>query len=248
MGVFGSLARNSYRAVLGGLSFQRYRHCPMCGWSGFQFLPVKPGPFFRFDAVCPHCRSAERHRLAYVLLKDRLPTQLGAMLHFAPEPCVQRWLEPMSSDYHTADLSQPHVMHKIDITAMPFPDASFDFVWCSHVLEHVPDDRKAMREIARVLRPRGIAVIQVPLWGAITREESLGSARERIQQYFQEDHVRRYGADIRERLGGAGLDVQTLRLDEVDLDVVLRYGLSDLAGSDIFLTRKVESRAAELAQ
>jgi Methyltransferase domain len=238
MGVFGSFARNSYRAVIGGLSFQRYRHCPICNWSGFQFLPVKPGPFFRFDAVCPQCQSAERHRLALVLLKDRLPKRLGKMLHFAPERCMQRWLQPLSSDYHTADLSQPHVMHKVDITAMPFEDASFDTVWCSHVLEHVPDDRKAMREIARVLRPGGLAVIQVPLWGAVTREEPLSSASERIQKYFQEDHVRRYGSDIHERLIETGLDVQVLRLDEVDLDVVLRCGLSDLAGSDIFLCRK----------
>ena len=130
-------------------------------------------------------------------------------------------------------------MHKVDITAMPFEDASFDFVWCSHVLEHVPDDRKAMREIARILRPNGIAVIQVPLWGAVTREEPLSSASERVKHYFQDDHVRRYGSDIRERLVGAGLDVEVLRLDTVDLDVVLRCGLSDLAGSDIFFTRKV---------
>ena len=239
MDVLGRFARRSYRAVIRGLSFQRHRECPMCGWSGFQFLPAKPGPFLRFDAICPQCQSFERHRLAYVLLKDRLPARLGKMLHFAPERCTQPWLRPLSDDYHTADLSAPNVMHTVDLTAMPFEDASFDFVWCSHVLEHVPDDRKAMREIARILRPNGIAVIQVPLWGAVTREEPLSSASERVKHYFQDDHVRRYGSDIRERLVGAGLDVEVLRLDTVDLDVVLRCGLSDLAGSDIFFTRKV---------
>lgn len=238
MGTMSGVARRSYNALIGSLSFQQNRHCPICGWAGFQFLPVKPGPFFRFDAICPGCKSAERHRLAFVLLEQRLPQRIGKALHFAPEPCIQRWLQPKATDYHTADLAQANVMHKVDITSMPFTDASFDFVWCSHVLEHVPDDRRAMNEIARVLRPGGIAIIQVPLWGAVTREEVLASPQERIQEYFQEDHVRRYGVDIVDRLRATGLSIETLTLKDIDLSRVLRFGLSDLAGAEIFVAHK----------
>jgi SAM-dependent methyltransferase len=239
MRLMDRIARKSHRTVGTMLSFQTNRQCPMCGWKGFQFLPAKPGPFFRFDAMCPQCDSAERHRLAYVMLAERLKSRVGKLLHFAPERCVQQWLSSTCDEYHTADLSAPNVMHHIDITAMPFDAASFDRIWCSHVLEHVPDDRKAMREIARVLKPGGVAIIQVPLWGEVTREEVLATPEERVMQYFQEDHVRRYGADIRARLEEAGLDVEVLKTDMLDLDVVLRHGLNDMASNDIFLATRV---------
>ena len=121
---------------------------------------------------------------------------------------------------------------------MTFADETFDLVWCSHILEHVTDDRKAMREIRRVLKPNGLAVIQVPVWGAKTSDEPLSTPEERISKYFQEDHVRRYGADIENRLRAADLAVETLGLSDLDLQVVLRHGLSDLCGTDVFLTRK----------
>lgn len=238
MSLIDRIARKSHRTVGTLLSFQQNRQCPMCGWSGFQFLPAKPGPFFRFDAMCPRCDSAERHRLAYVLLEERLRSRVGKLLHFAPERCMEKWLRQTCDEYHTADLSAPNVMHKVDITATPFEDASFDRIWCSHVLEHVPDDRKAMREMGRVLRPGGLAVIQVPLWGTVTREEILVTPEERVMQYFQEDHVRRYGSDILQRLEAAGLRVEVLRVDMLDLDVVLRHGLNDMAGNDLFLASK----------
>ena len=109
---------------------------------------------------------------------------------------------------------------------------------CSHILEHVADDHKAMREIRRVLKPNGLAVIQVPVWGAKTSDEPLNTPEERVLKYFQEDHVRRYGADIESRLRAADLALETLRLRDLDLHVVLRHGLSDLCGSDVFLTSK----------
>lgn len=210
----------------------------MCKWSGFQFHPANQGPFFRFDATCPRCKSLERHRLAYVLLDERLPAQLGKLLHFAPEPCITKWLSARTNDYHTADLLVPTVMHKEDICNMSFADDTFDVVWCSHILEHVQDDRKAMREIRRVLKPNGFAIIQVPIWGAKTNDEPLSTPEERVMKYFQEDHVRRYGTDIEDRLKEADFSVETLRLDDLDLADVLRHGLADLCGADIFIARK----------
>ena len=238
MSLLDKIARRSYRAFINGLNFQNTRHCPMCSWTGFQFQPANQGAFYRFDATCPRCKSQERHRLAYLLLAGRLPARLGKVLHFAPEPCMTQWLSSRTDDYHTADLMVPNVMHKEDICNMTFADNTFDLVWCSHILEHVTDDHKAMREIRRVLKPNGIAVIQVPVWGATTCDEPLQSAEERVSKYFQEDHVRRYGADIENRLRSAALDVETLRTDDLDLQVVLRHGLVDLCGDEIFLTRK----------
>src|SRR5688500_2208820 len=239
MSLLDTVARRSFRAFITGLNFQHTRECPMCNWSGFQFLPANQGPFFRFDATCPRCKSQERHRLAYVLLAKRLPARLGKVLHFAPEPCMSKWLSSRSDDYHTADLLVPTVMHKEDICNMSFADDTFDLVWCSHILEHVADDRKAMRELRRVLKPNGLAVIQVPVWGTQTCDEPLNTPAERVLKYFQEDHVRRYGADIEQRLRASDLAVETLRTGDLDLHVVLRHGLADLCGSDVFLTRKV---------
>jgi SAM-dependent methyltransferase len=174
-----------------------------------------------------------------MLLAKRLPARLGKVLHFAPEPCMSKWLSSRSDDYHTADLMVPTVMHKEDICNMSFADDSFDLVWCSHILEHVTDDHKAMRELRRVMKPNGLAVIQVPVWGAKTNDEVLKTPEERVLKYFQDDHVRRYGSDIENRLRSAGLIVETLRTDDLDLQVVLRHGLADLCGNDIFLTSKV---------
>ena len=129
--------------------FAKGRECPLCGWTGFQFLPVKPGPFFRFDAKCPRCWSYERHRLAYVLLKDELSKPLGRVLHFAPEKPLAKWIATLASDYHTADISGARVRHKVDIQDMPFDSASFDLIWCSHVLEHVARRRQSDARNAR---------------------------------------------------------------------------------------------------
>jgi SAM-dependent methyltransferase len=206
----------------------------LCDWSGFQFLPVKPGPFFRFDAICPNCGSAERHRLAYVLLKDILPARFDRALHFAPERPIERWLRSISDDYLSADLYAP-AMCSVDIQSLPFANASFDLVWCSHVLEHVPFDRKAMNEIRRVLRATGLAVIQVPIWGDTTREnEEFPDENQRLLAYFQADH----GQDFVGRLEDSGLSVTRNHIEQVPLHLVLRWGLSDCAGRDVFLARR----------
>jgi SAM-dependent methyltransferase len=223
----------------GMLFFQKNRQCPLCGWSGFTFLPTGPGPYFRFDVLCPRCASWERHRLAYMLLKDALPKRLGKVLHIAPEKSIQAWVAGLSDDYHTADLQDAKAMHKVDIQAMPFAAESFDCVWCSHVLEHVPDDRKAIAEIKRILKVGGIAVIQVPVWGGETEETVLSTDHERLMRYFQADHVRRYGSDILGRLEESGLSVAARSIREIELHVVIRHGLNDPAGDDVFVATRL---------
>jgi SAM-dependent methyltransferase len=231
------LARR-YSRLRGHSKRIRHRTCPLCDWSGFQFLPAKPGPFFRFDAICPRCGSAERHRLAYVLLKEVLQAPLPRVLHFAPERPIERWLRSVARDYVSTDLRAP-AMCRVDIQALPFRDATFDLVWCSHVLEHVPSDRQAMHEIRRVLKDGGSAVIQVPIWGAATREnEEFPDEAQRVLAYFQADHLRLYGRDFANRLEDAGLSVTTRDVEQLPLHVVLQCGLGDLPGREVFLAKR----------
>jgi SAM-dependent methyltransferase len=131
------------------------------------------------------------------------------MLHVAPEPefGVKLQEHPML-DYLSVDLQMPSAMVHMDITDMTFEDASFDVVYCSHVLEHIPDDRKALAELHRVLKPGGWAILQVPIVRERTEEDpSVTSVEERLARFGQGDHVRAYGPDYRERLAQAGFEV-----------------------------------------
>src|SRR4051812_14142215 len=139
-------------------------HCPCCGGSFRGWLPAGRHQRAR---RCPRCRSVERHRLLWLfmqqrtnLLRDRL-----RVLHFAPEFALSRRLAKLPNiEYITADLFSPQAMLKVDITDIPFKDNSMDVILTTHVLEHIPDDALAMRELARVLRPSGWAILQSPMW------------------------------------------------------------------------------------
>lgn len=189
---------------------RRYR-CPCCGG---HFRKLKPfGITPRSNALCPRCGSLERHRLLWLYLNDR--TNLFAeqlrLLHFAPEGCFERVFKSMTNlNYTSADLISPTAMLRVDITDIPFPDNSFDAIICNHVLEHVPDDRKAISELYRVLEPGGWAIIQSPVdpMREKTYEDATvmtSEARERL--FGQRDHVRIYGRDYSERLGAVGFTV-----------------------------------------
>jgi ubiquinone/menaquinone biosynthesis C-methylase UbiE len=119
------------------------------------------------------------------------------MLHVAPEPCFERrFRERLGKSYITGDLFDPGAMVKMDITDIKYPDQSFDVIYCSHVLEHVQDDRRAMREFHRVLKRAGWAILLVPVTAEVTFEDpAIIEPRERLEAFGQEDHVRRYGSD-----------------------------------------------------
>ncbi len=134
----------------------------------------------------------------------------GAMLHVAPEPALAAKFKTRH-DYVSIDRAAGRAMRAMDVTAIEFADQSFDAVLCNHVLEHVPDDRAAMSEILRVLKPGGWGSLQVPIKGETTEEDlSITDPRERRRRYGQEDHVRQYGRDYHERLRAAGFDVLAL--------------------------------------
>jgi SAM-dependent methyltransferase len=128
----------------------------------------------------------------------------------------------------------------MDITRMPLPDSSFDIILCSHVLEHVEDDRRAMAEMYRVLRPGGSAIIQVPLQGDTTLEDpSATTADERKRLFGQHDHVRIYGLDITKRLEDAGFGVETeAATDLLPLGDLSRHGIP--VAERLFVARTLE--------
>jgi SAM-dependent methyltransferase len=184
------------------------RECPICGGHFSRFLPLH----HRADVRCPRCRSFDRHRLLWVYLREQtdLFTAPHRLLHLAPEPVLQRKFRALSNiDYVSADLSSPAAMVHTDITDMVFDDAEFDVVLCSHVLEHIPDDRRAMRELWRVMKPGGWGIFQVPMSGKdVTFEDpSVTDPAERERLFGQFDHVRWYGRDYRDRLVESGFEV-----------------------------------------
>jgi len=201
------------------------RECPLCGWAGGTFLTFGRRPYVQPDAQCPQCGSLERDRLAYVMLKDRLgPEQLT--LHSSPEPSLQWWLKSISTSYLSIDLEGTGAMRAMDLTALPLPDESHTLVYCSNVLEHIPDDAAAIREMRRVLKPGSHAVIIVPVQGNTTDEDlTVTDPGERHERYGQFDHVRFYGLDIADRLSAPGFRVTRLEASHIDDDLVERHGL-----------------------
>jgi SAM-dependent methyltransferase len=154
---------------------------------------------------------------------------------------LKRNLRRAPIEYLTADLLAP-ADRQLDITAIDLPDASFDVVICSHVLEHVPDDRRAMSEMLRVLRPGGRALVMVPydLERPTHEDPSVSSPEERLRRFGQHDHVRRYGADLGERLSGEGFEVSEATFAELfDRERSLRHALP--AGRTIFDCRRPET-------
>ena len=163
------------------------------------------------------------------------------MLHVAPEGCLERRLASRLADgYFTADLANPRAMVRMDITRIPHPDESFDVIYCSHVLEHVSDDRRAMREFHRVLKADGWAILLVPVTADQTTEDpTLVDPAERLRTFGHEGHVRRYGPDYVDRLEAAGFCVQVTRVAGLlDANEAIRLGLGRASGEIYYCTRR----------
>ncbi len=185
--------------------------CPVCSGSFRKFLPygrINPRP----NALCPNCLSLERHRLIWLYLQQRTSffREPQSVLHIAPEACfIPRFEKIHGERYITTDLESPLAKVKADIHDLPFSDNTFDVVLCNHVLEHVNDDIVAMKEINRVLKPGGYAVLQVPFFHPVAdttiSDPTVSDRRLREQMFGQDDHVRRYGKDYPARIAEAGL-------------------------------------------
>lgn len=201
--------------VLGLAYAGRRMRCPVCGHRYRKFMPYGySNP--RENALCPWCLALERHRMMWLYLvneTDFFETS-PRLLHIAPERCFIRRFEKLLGDnYVTADLESPLAKVKMDIQAIPFGEGEFDVIFCNHILEHVDDDRLAMREMFRVMRPGGWGIMLVPQnfdRETTFEDPSLTTPQQRYEVYGQSDHQREYGRDYPMRLAEAGFDVEEI--------------------------------------
>ena len=212
---------------------------PIDGNSFKSFLPYGYGKQ-RDNALSPSTLSLERHRLLWLYLKNETdffqPELVSGsvklkVLHFAPEQAFYKRFRALKNlDYTITDLNSPLADVKADICNLPFNDNEFDVILCNHVLEHIPDEAKAMQELYRVLKPNGMAILQVPqdLSRETTFEDnSITDKKERAKIFGQYDHVRIYGRDYFNKLRSIGF-----RVEEIDYtatlseDDIIRYCLA----------------------
>ncbi|MFY0602880.1 MAG: class I SAM-dependent methyltransferase [Flavobacteriaceae bacterium] len=185
---------------------------PIDGKSFRKFLPYGYG-IQRPNVLAPGTLSLERHRLLWLYLENETNffAKKKKVLHMAPEQCFLKRFQKLNHDYITADLYSPIADVKADICALPFEDNSFDVIFCNHVLEHIPNDTKAMQELYRVMKPGGFGVFQIPqdLSRELTFEDnSITDPKERAKIFGQYDHVRVYGRDYFDKLRSIGFTVK----------------------------------------
>jgi SAM-dependent methyltransferase len=204
---------------------------PIDGSSYRKFLPygyqnIRP------NALCPGTLSLERHRLLWLYLqfKTTFLTDTLKVLHIAPEQVFYKKFKSFTNwDYTTTDLYSPLADIKADICALPFEDETFDLILCNHVLEHIPDDHKAMSELYRVLKKGGTLIAQVPLEEGRLKsfeDDSITDKKKRTEIFGQYDHVRLYGMDYYQRLESIGFQTEAVDfLKELSEEEIIRYAL-----------------------
>jgi SAM-dependent methyltransferase len=241
-------------------------HCPLCNShlrtmfdSGLPFAILRDADVVGGERIprdiCPVCFSHSRVRLLFEYLRREVRLEERAtkprVFHVAPEYALMAYLSRASA-YVGVDIDPPKpyendaAIEYCDITDIVYPDDSFDLIVCSHVLEHIPRDDVAIKELHRVLNPSGVAILQVPIGFALkyTIEEPLVSdPRERERLFGQRDHVRIYGPEFPQRLSDGGFVVEMF-------DPLARWGEDVMAAmrlnrrERLFLGRKGGNRAA----
>lgn len=217
---------------------------PIDGKSFRKFLPYGYERV-RENVLAPGTLSLERHRLFWLYLTNETEffSKPLRVLHFAPEQAfLKRFKKLKNINYTTTDLNSPIADVKADICDLPFEDDTYDYIICNHVLEHIPDDTKAMQELYRVLAPGGTAIVQVPYdrkRNITFTDDTIIDPKERAAIFGQYDHVRVYGMDYFEKLKSIGFQVDavdyTAQLSEEEIN---RYRLPK--GELIPLCKKIK--------
>jgi SAM-dependent methyltransferase len=245
--------------------FKADKYCPVCDSTVEMFKPLaefyfeqarKYGHLYSFDDSetmnykeyeCPRCHCSDRDRLYALYLEkffnDGSVGKKLTFIDFAPAAALSNFIKKNypNLNYRTADLMAENVDDKVDITDMKiYADDSVDFFICSHVLEHVSDGNKAMRELYRILKPgaRGIAMVPIVLTISETQEDpAITSAADRIKYYGQDDHVRMYSKrGFTSDLKNAGFKVQELGGKDFGENVFKKSGVS--AKSVLYIVSK----------
>ncbi|MFI3293124.1 MAG: methyltransferase domain-containing protein [Rikenellaceae bacterium] len=202
--------------MMGLLYVGRGKECPICGARRRKFLPYGYVTQ-RQNALCPNCLSLERHRLLWLYLRNEttLFEELPTLLHIAPEiTYIKRFKRSYTSSpakYITADLESPLATMHFDVQEIPLADNFCEVIICNHIMEHIPDDRKAMRELHRIMKRGGWGVILSPIdysRAETFEDDSITDPKLRTEIFGQYDHRRIYGLDYAERLRECGFEVE----------------------------------------
>ncbi len=227
------------------------KQCNICGGKVYDYLPLpdhyqnnfvkygfpytQKGAFETIDTdhfFCPDCYSMDRERLYAWYLKNNIKlAENQSMLDFAPSDSLSKWIKKnYSCRYVTADLFMESVDVKTDIEDMTiFESNSFDFAICSHVMEHVSSDVKAMSELFRVLKPEGKAIIMTPIlknFDGVDEDPSCTDVAERWRRFGQDDHIRLYSQKVfTERLKQSGFDVEMITAGQIAQEEMIMFGI-----------------------
>ena len=264
----GNILKKSWLRIRGYYYAGDTYRCPVCK-HGFRYM--LPGGFdlpiirekeivgagYRENDICPLCQSTDRDRLVFLYLKHQtnLFDRSCSMLHMAPEPSLYRVFKKLKNlHYFPVTKYQEGFyydsnLQSADLLDLAFEGETFDWVICNHVLEHIDDDKKAMTEIFRVLKPGGKAILQVPISFSIKKtyeNNSITDPREREQHFGQFDHVRIYGLDYVERLSSAGFEVTVISQEDdfSNLSDTSKYALNPK--EKLFLCTKPDYKSHQL--
>ncbi len=228
--------------ILGLLYLGRGHECPICGAKRRKFLPYGYITS-RENALCPNCLSLERHRLLWLFLtrETTISTEQGRILHIAPEVCIKKRLKRLHTEgnYLTADLESPLADMHFDVQEIPLEDNFAEVILCNHIMEHVADDLKAMRELHRILSPSGWGIILSPVErdrAETFEDDTISDPAERTRIFGQYDHRRIYGMDYAERLRKAGFRVE--EIDYIETLTPEQIDLYSVKNEMIYLVRK----------
>ncbi len=202
---------STLRKILSMFYIGRRFQCTVCDFEMSRFITSEKG-----DKLCPKCGSLSRTRRLWVLLKPKL--NKTKILHFSPSKSIRTRLASLTNiTYITTDYAgEFEAMKCLNIEAIDEPDNQYDIIICYHVLEHIENDQKAMKELYRITKPGGICIIQTPFKeGEIYEDSSLRTEQERLLHFGQEDHVRIYSVEgLINRLSVAGFQTTTKTYEE----------------------------------
>ena len=230
--------------VLGYVYRGHGRKCPICGKEVRKFLPYGYTSS-REDALCPRCLSLERHRMLWLFIeRQQILESHPRLLHMAPEAALKKRIEHIylkcEQKYITADLESPLAKMHFDICNIPLESKSVECFICNHLLEHVSDDRLALRELRRILSNNGIGIMLSPVDKSREKtfeDPSITNKRERSRIFGQYDHVRIYGMDFEERVRQEGFLVKVINpSDFLDTEQMKLYSVRN--DESIYLLKK----------
>ena len=244
------IPRSAITAVRSMIYYGNEHVCPVCGSSlrmlqdaGYGYPVLEElrvvGGMRKKSDICPVCHSADRTRLVYLYVSHHsdLLNAPVSLLHFAPEDgLLKHFLACRNLDYVPSDINAERYRHvpglrSFDLQNIGEPDGRFDWIICNHVIEHVPDDRRAMAELFRVLKSGGRAILQVPISLVLskTREDPTAATDEdRIRLFGQFDHLRLYAADYYDRLRDAGFRIELWDAFASDPERAAQWNLNPL--------------------